>query len=433
MTTDPPGSNKPPARNAPEGQPKQSRPSGIPGIKKGPQGWQLPLDPAMRAEPRRPSKQKPAPANRSASFVLLFGILMLAVLAGCLLYWRDSVKAVLHKRPLRTEAETSRLLPCPAVKSLPPASQTLPAIVSVIASSGKSVRYPTVVSVAIASKPVLVAQATSAVPTPIIPASPAPVSEAEAFHQTLAEYNLIFGGKPRPLNHESDVETLYNRAYAVGYSNARREALWVGYRLDKTSPGGALPRPKKFVSDDRLPFRVKPKEYTHSGFDRGHLAPNSAIARRFGAEAQLETFLMSNIAPQRPALNRNVWQRLERLEDSYANIFDQVYIITGPIFDSQRETLSDSSDVEIPDEFYKILLDEDDGRIHMLAFRIPQTVSGQESLEQFLTSVDEIEQATGFDFFWALSDPLEQHLEAIQPLELWEESRDVTSLASQME
>lgn len=427
MTTAPSGPNQSSARNDSARQPPKPRPSVIPMGRKGPQGWQLPLDPAMRAEPRRPPKRKPAAPDRTSAYVLIFGALMLAILAGGLLYWRDSIKAALQNRPGRSATAASRVAPHSFVKPLLPASHAASTVSSDSVSPEISFPHPPAVVVSTIPKPV------TAVPTPIIPAPPPPVSEAEAFHQALAEGNLLFAGKPRPLHPDADIETLYNRAYAVGYSNARCEAMWVGYRLDRTSPGGALPRPKRFVPDDRLQIRVKPKEYTHSGFDRGHLAPNSAIARRFGAEAQLETFLMSNIAPQRPALNRNVWQRLERLEETYAGRFDQLYILTGPIFDDRREMLSEASAVEIPDEFYKILLDEDDGRIHMLAFRIPQTVSGREPLDQFLTSVDDIEQATGFDFFWALSDPLERHLEATHPQELWGESRDIFSLATPAE
>ncbi len=49
--------------------------------------------------------------------------------------------------------------------------------------------------------------------------------------------------------------------------------------------------------------KVTHNDYTHSGYDRGHMAPNYAIATRYGQEAQKETFLMSNIVPQLGNLN----------------------------------------------------------------------------------------------------------------------------------
>ena len=38
---------------------------------------------------------------------------------------------------------------------------------------------------------------------------------------------------------------------------------------------------------------------------------NHAIESRYGAEEQEKTFMMSNIAPQSPVLNRGVWRNVE--------------------------------------------------------------------------------------------------------------------------
>jgi len=63
------------------------------------------------------------------------------------------------------------------------------------------------------------------------------------------------------------------------------------------------------------------------------MAPNHAIATRYGEQAQIETFFMSNICPQRPDPNRKVWKHLEATEaDDYGNRFEEVWVIDGPIF-----------------------------------------------------------------------------------------------------
>ncbi|HEY9071310.1 MAG TPA: DNA/RNA non-specific endonuclease [Candidatus Ozemobacteraceae bacterium] len=438
MTSDLPGPKPPPngSRNH-SGSPGQPR---LPLVKKGPQGWQLPLDPAIRVERRNSLRRKPAPPDRTVPYVLLAGLVLLVVLAGCLITWRESIEELFQKRPARPRTEAAGAPPALVTQPSLPATHTIQAV-RLPAASGTPLRHPQVIPIPLsisrapipASQPTALLPALPALPEPAVSLPPGPAGEGEAYRQTLGENNLIFAGKPRAMRPDVGFETLYNRAYATGYSRMRREALWVGYRLDRALPGGSLPRPKSFFPDPRLKEAVKPGEYTHSGFDRGHLAPNAAIARRFGAEAQRETFLMSNIVPQRPALNRNLWQRLERLEEDLADRFDHLYILTGPIFDSRREMLSGSSDVEIPDELYKILLDEEAGTVRMLAFRVPQTVSGREPLEQFLTSVDDIEQATGLDFFWALSDPCEEQAEAVIPREIWGENPDRLSLITPAE
>ena len=83
------------------------------------------------------------------------------------------------------------------------------------------------------------------------------------------------------------------------------------------------------------------------------------------------------------------------------------------MFDSKVERLQSAWRVEIPDAFYKVYAGIDAaGAPHLLAFLIPQTVRGNETPEQFLTTVDRIEALIGFDFFHELDDSLEKRLES---------------------
>ena len=77
-------------------------------------------------------------------------------------------------------------------------------------------------------------------------------------------------------------------------------------------------RPGTFEPDWRLPeaLRATTRQWTRSGFDRGHLTPNAAVADPYGRVAQLETFLLSNVCPQAPHLNRGAWERLERVSEA---------------------------------------------------------------------------------------------------------------------
>ncbi|MFZ2959079.1 MAG: DNA/RNA non-specific endonuclease [Candidatus Ozemobacteraceae bacterium] len=246
-------------------------------------------------------------------------------------------------------------------------------------------------------------------PTPVpIEPSTTPESVEKATHDA---WNLVFAGFPRSTAATSTWKPLHNKAYAVGFSETRREPLWVSYRLDRVVNPEPLPRPSRFDSDSRVRNPVNTKEYAKTGFDRGHLAPNSAIAKRYGVEAQEETFLMTNIIPQRPDLNRKLWEHIERMEDKYANVYGRVFVITGPIFDAKRENI-ENSNLEIPDECYKIIVDEEAGGYRILAYRIPQSVEGKESPDEFLTCVDVLEAATGLDFFTAIPSSTQELLES---------------------
>ncbi len=227
--------------------------------------------------------------------------------------------------------------------------------------------------------------------------------------------NLVYGGKPQTL-HELNI--LENTSYYSAYSEKKRNPLWVAYRLDYFKGQNKHSRPGKFITDFRTKARISPGGYSKTGYDRGHMCPNSAIAARYGKQGQIETFLMSNICPQKPELNRKVWERLERLEEGYANKFGGIWIITGPIFDQHVEILNQQ--VEIPDAFFKILIDEDKGKVRVLPFIVPQNVTGKEILNEFLTSVDEIEKQTGLDFFTPMDKEFQDKLESfVPPKTMW--------------
>lgn len=193
---------------------------------------------------------------------------------------------------------------------------------------------------------------------------------------------------------------LRNDGFLVGWSDVRVNPLWVSYLLHEMENPHAGPRPG-FQRDWRALWPISPDSYFGSGYDRGHLAPNYAIAAVHGREAQRDTFLMSNMSPQRPELNRRLWQRLEEVVmDRFVPRFGTLQVIAGPIFPTpfRDNVLNRVGLVEVPDAFYKILAVPGDEAL-ALAFIMPQEVSGDEPLDDFLVSIDEVEARTGLDFF----------------------------------
>jgi len=222
---------------------------------------------------------------------------------------------------------------------------------------------------------------------------------------------------------------LENISYSVGYSDALENPLWVSYRLFKVEDPISHERPSRFSIDYRTVSRVSHDDYTNSGYDRGHMAPNASIDYCYGLTAQRETFLMSNICPQTPTLNRGIWASLEAYVRSCANTCDEVWVFTGPVFDSIGEELA--SGVDIPDAFYKIVIDEVYGSPRVLSFLIPQDVASGSQFRDYLVSVDQIELETGINFLWTLADSIEITLEAQAPLALWSVSSSSTPQAPQ--
>ncbi len=228
----------------------------------------------------------------------------------------------------------------------------------------------------------------------------------------------VYGGLPDAARYGHPVIVLTNIGYLSGYCEAHRNPAWVGFSVGSITVGPSAKRASKFLTDARTASRVTHADYSNSGFDRGHMAPNYAIGTRYGPEAQRETFLLSNITPQMPSLNRIWWRLLEQKEaDDFAMRFERVWVITGPVFAAPAKKLP--SGVDVPTAFYRIILDDENGRLRTLAFLAPQTMTGHEPLAQFLTSVREIEHQTGLDFFPGLPREIQDGIETLQAEGLW--------------
>jgi len=216
----------------------------------------------------------------------------------------------------------------------------------------------------------------------------------------------VYGGAPAG----TTVRVLANTGYVVGYSDALGNPLWAAYHVRDIEPGNAPERPEEFSVDPRTVARIDPAVYNRSGYDRGHMAPNHVIATRYGRQAQVETFLMSNITPQLHGLNAGLWKALEqKIASNYPGRFGEVWVLAGPVFGDQPKKLQRR--VAVPEAFYMIVLDESDGRVRAEAFIIPQEPASPD-LDQYLTSIDEIERRTGLDFLRELPDDAEGALEA---------------------
>ncbi len=123
---------------------------------------------------------------------------------------------------------------------------------------------------------------------------------------------------------------------------------------------------------------------------------------------------MSNIIPQKHGLNAGLWKSLEqKIAANYPGRFGEVWVIAGPVFGARPERLQRR--VAVPEACYMIIVDESDGRVRAQAFIFPQE-PGKQSLDSYLTTIDEIERRTGLDFLAELPDDAENALEG-RPVE----------------
>lgn len=224
-------------------------------------------------------------------------------------------------------------------------------------------------------------------------------------------------------------EILTGRYFSIGYSWYFRQPKWV---LEIINPNARFEweidgRLNNFRADIRIPrrFRAGLKAYKGSGYDRGHLV-GSANQDEFEIQNS-ETFLLSNMSPQKPNFNRRIWRDLEiavRKLNDQKNILE-TYALTAPVFyfDQKIETIGDETDkygidVPVPHAFVKSVLAEDNrGRLKLWTFEMEnKQLSG--NLEDYLVVTYDAEQKVG-GRFWDRIAGGDLHSQKRKPGKIW--------------
>ena len=228
---------------------------------------------------------------------------------------------------------------------------------------------------------------------------------------------MCFHGHPKNLDADRKVHIIVNHGYAIGFSPDRLQPVWAAYRVSAADRDVDYERPHLFYEDTRLPkeWRIGTwgfGSHRNQKYDRGHLVPNYAVNTQYGRLAQMETFFMSNIGPQRDKMNRGTWQKLEKLIiREFAPAWDHIWVLTGPIFSARPGMLRrrNGKRVPVPKSYFAILIDpvkyphDDPKNVDFLALEIPQSARSEEPGDRHVRTIPEIEAATNLQFFPKLS------------------------------
>jgi endonuclease G len=122
----------------------------------------------------------------------------------------------------------------------------------------------------------------------------------------------------------------------------------------------------------------------------------------------IETNYYTNICPQVPSFNRGIWKRLENQVRRWVEVYDTLYIVSGPILSKENKTIGNN--IIVPSMFYKVILLWDGWEYKSIAFLIPNK-KYDENIFAFQVSIDYIELITGINFFYLLPDNIENKLE----------------------
>jgi endonuclease G len=183
--------------------------------------------------------------------------------------------------------------------------------------------------------------------------------------------------------------------YILEHNNTAKIPGWVAWTLTPEHVISCLPRADAFAADQSLgPNSAKPTDYAGSGYDQGHLANNADMS--YDATVARESFIMSNMSPQLPGVNRGTWKNLESAERAWVYSNKAAYtIIAGNIWSASSKTIG-ANKVVVPDALYKILVNN--ATKQSIAFIIPNIAGTDQDFTKYQVTVADVEKASGYVF-----------------------------------
>ncbi|WP_373729603.1 DNA/RNA non-specific endonuclease [Bacteroides heparinolyticus] len=241
-------------------------------------------------------------------------------------------------------------------------------------------------------------------------------------------------------------QTVFN--YALEWNDAMKHSAWVAFVFDKITSEKKVSRPDidPWNVDPQLPkaMQVDNEWHKNDGFDKGHICASED--RVYSKEANEQTFYYSNISPQIHDFNSHFWagveEQIRKWGRSIPNIYDKVYVtkggtlnhllknFTGTIADLNGITPATNDKgftfkgLACPQYYYAAILSEKNGVYHAIAFLIehkeglPKNPTAKE-MQQYVVSIDVLEQKTDLDFFCNLPDDIEKKVEEAYSLTDW--------------
>lgn len=180
---------------------------------------------------------------------------------------------------------------------------------------------------------------------------------------------------------------LVSPLYVASLNPRTKFADWVRYRITP----GLLDTENVLVRNwrtERKAEALEDSDYTHAGYDRGHLIPlDSVSASPYAAHVNR----LDVIAPQRPDLNRGPWLKLESHVRDLARQHGAVDVTVGCLYETPQTPLPRADEShQVPSHFWMHIEYTADGDIWQEAYRLPQTAGRDSSPEDYAVDPQEL-------------------------------------------
>lgn len=224
-------------------------------------------------------------------------------------------------------------------------------------------------------------------------------------------------GAPEPAS--ANERRLVQPDYVIDYDSSLKVPIWSAEQVVASRLDEKVKRQDCFRGDPRLDGESSslPSDYSEPIYDQGHMTPFAD--QRYSKIAGLNSFIMTNMAPQNCQLNRGIWQILEQISRRWAAAHEPLYVLNGSAFDRDGDGARDPDQaaprmqsnnhkarVAVPSAFYKIAAyARPDGTVETVTVLLPHDTSnptGAQALNYLnahITDLATIRRLTGLTLF----------------------------------
>ncbi len=214
-------------------------------------------------------------------------------------------------------------------------------------------------------------------------------------------------------------EMLHYEGFTVAFNAEAHQPNYVVWTLTPEHTDGPYTRNSSdvnFAPDARVNGCATLADYKRSGFDRGHMAP--AADNKWSHEAMKDCHYLTNMCPQDNKLNAGAWATVEKNTRKWVERHGTLVIVAGPVLSDRLTRTIGQSEIPVPERFFKVILAPEANPPMGIGFIMPNSyVEG--GAQSTVVSIDQVEAVTGFDFFAALPDSIENIVESQNSIRIW--------------
>ena len=219
--------------------------------------------------------------------------------------------------------------------------------------------------------------------------------------------------------------------YILEWDCQKKSQRWSCYTLDKKNSPKNVSRwyagngESQYPWDPDIPsaYMFNSDPYYRSGYDHGHICPS--YDRLNSRDANIQTFYMSNMQPQRNVFNAGIWLKMENIVSNTWNLNtfrDTLYVCKGGTIDKPEQILTTTNQgLLVPKYFFMAILCKNSKGYKAIGFWVEHKNEdhSKDNLYDYVVSIDELEHLTGIDFFCNLPDDEEEKAEKVVYPSAW--------------